>query len=271
MASSAVTSASSPRSSERAAAPAVLCEHVVKRFYRYEHRTTTLRELFIRRVLHRPVHVRHAEFTLSDFSLRAAPGDAVALIGNNGSGKSTALRLIAGIYQPSEGLIETRGRIGAVIELGVGFHPELTGLENIALYGAVLGLSRREVAARLGQILEFAEIGDFIAEPVKYYSSGMQARLAFAVTVCVRPDILLLDEVLAVGDATFRARCMEHLRRFCAGGGTLIVVSHDLAAVRALCSRALWLEHGHVRMDGEVEPVLEAYLAEQNGAARPEA
>ena len=153
MASSAVTSTTSLRSSERGTAPSVQCEGVVKRFYRYEHRTTTLRELFIRRVLRRPMHVRHAEFTLRDFSLRAEPGEAVALIGNNGSGKSTALRLIAGIYQPSEGLVETRGRIGAVIELGVGFHPELTGLENIALYGAVLGLRRREIAARTNEIL----------------------------------------------------------------------------------------------------------------------
>ena len=138
----------------------------------------------------------------------------MALIGANGSGKSTALRLIAGIYRPSSGTIETNGRITAVIELGAGFHPELTGAENIALYAAVLGLPRRELAARYDEIVEFAEIRDFLDTPLKYYSSGMEARLAFSVAVCLRPDILLLDEVLAVGDQAFRTRCLERLRQY---------------------------------------------------------
>jgi ABC-type polysaccharide/polyol phosphate transport system ATPase subunit len=232
---------------------------VVKRFYRYDHRTTSLREIFVRTVLRRPLHVRQAEFTLSDFTLVVQPGESVALLGNNGSGKSTALRLMAGIDQPSSGLVETRGRVGAVIELGVGFHPELTGIENVVLYASVLGLSRHETTQRLPEILAFADIGEFVHEPVKYYSSGMQARLAFAVAVCVRPDILLLDEVLAVGDQGFRERCFARLREFRAANGTLVVVTHDLDSVRDLCDRALWLERGRVRMDGPVDDVVAAY------------
>jgi len=247
------------------AVPAVLCRGVVKRFYRYEHRTRSLRELFVRAFLRRPIHVRHAEFSLAGFDLRVEPGEAVALIGSNGSGKSTALRLIAGIYVPTEGIIETRGRLTAVIELGAGLQPELTGLENVSLYAAVLGLTRRELAARLPEILEFADLGDFIREPVKYYSSGMQARLAFSVALCVRPDVLLLDEVLAVGDQDFRHRCLERLREHLRRGGALVVVSHDVETVRELCARAVWLERGRVRMEGPAREVIAAYEAEGPG------
>lgn len=235
---------------------------MVKRFFRYEHRTSSLREVFIRAVLRRPIHVRRAEFILDGFDLRVDPGEGVALIGSNGSGKSTALRLIAGIYVPTEGVVETHGRVTAVIELGAGFQTELTGLENVSLYAAVLGFKRRELAERLPDILAFAELGDFIHEPVKYYSSGMQARLAFSVAVCVRPDVLLIDEVLAVGDQAFRQRCLERLREFRRQGGALVVVSHDLENVRELCSRALWLERGRVRMEGTAEEVTAAYERE---------
>ena len=243
----------------------MVCRGVVKRFYHYEHRTTSLREAFIRGVLRRPIHVRRAEFTLADFSLTVARGESVALVGSNGSGKSTALRLIAGIYAPSEGVVETRGRVGAVIELGVGFNPELTGAENVVLYASVMGLTQREIAARYPGIVAFAEIGDYINEPVKYYSSGMSARLAFSVAVSIEPDILLLDEVLAVGDQRFRERCLDRLRAFRARGGTLIVVSHDHATVRELCTRGVWLERGRVRADGEINAVLDAYA--QSAAA----
>ena len=230
-----------------------------KRFYYYEHRTKSLREFFIRRVLRRPLHVRRAHFMLSQVNLRIERGEVVALIGHNGSGKSTALRLIAGIYLPSQGTIETNGRIAAVIELGAGFHPELTGAENIALYAAVLGLGRRELAQRFDEIVEFAEMREVLDTPLKYYSSGMEARLAFSVAVCLEPDTLLLDEVLAVGDEAFRQRCLERLKAFNARGGTMVIVSHELDQVRDLCSRAIWLDHGLVRMDGDVETVLAAY------------
>ncbi|MEJ7809810.1 MAG: ABC transporter ATP-binding protein [Gemmatimonadaceae bacterium] len=243
------------------------CRGVVKRFYHYEHRTTSLREAFIRSVLRRPIHVRHAEFTLRDFSLTVAPGEAVAFVGANGSGKSTALRLIAGIYAPSEGVVETRGRVGAVIELGVGFNPELTGAENVVLYASVMGLSQREIAQRYPAIIAFAEIGAYIDEPVKYYSSGMNARLAFAVAVSIEPDTLLLDEVLAVGDRGFRERCLERLRGFRARGGTLIVVSHDHVTLRELCARGVWLDRGRVRADGEIGEVLDAYERHITGSS----
>lgn len=232
---------------------------MVKRFHHYEHRTSSLREFFIRTVLRRPIHVRRAHFTLQGLDLEVERGESVALVGHNGSGKSSVLRLIAGIYEPSEGTVWVEGRLAAVIELGVGFHPELTGAENIALYASVMGLTRAEIRRRFADIVEFAEVGDFIDEPVKYYSSGMQARLAFAVAARVEPDILLIDEALAVGDQAFREKCMSFLRQFRERGGTLLIVSHDLDSVRDLCSRAVWLDHGRVRMSGEAREVIEAY------------
>lgn len=252
---------SSPRSSEPrlALVPAIVCRHVVKRFYHYEHRTTTLQELVMRVLWRKPIHVRQADFQLRGLTLEVARGEAIALVGANGSGKSTALRLMAGIYPPSEGTIERHGRVVAVIELGATFHTDLTGRENIELYGAALGFTRAEIGARFDSIVGFADIGEFIDVPMKYYSSGMRTRLAFAVSVCAEPEILLLDEVLAVGDESFRGRCLEHLQAFHEGGGTLVVVSHDLESVRALCTRALWLDHGEVRMSGDVSPVLDAY------------
>jgi ABC-type polysaccharide/polyol phosphate transport system ATPase subunit len=236
---------------------------VSKRFYFYEHRTSSLREWFIRRVLRRPIHVRRAAFTLHDVDLTVGRGEAVALLGRNGSGKSTVLRLIAGIYQTSSGTIRTEGRITAVIELGAGFHPELTGAENIALYAAVLGLTRRELAERYDEIVEFAAIPDLPDTPLKYYSSGMEARLAFSVAVCLQPDILLLDEVLAVGDQAFRERCLQRLRQYHARGGTLVLVSHELEQLRELCTRAVWLDQGRIRMDGPIDMVLERYREQE--------
>jgi lipopolysaccharide transport system ATP-binding protein len=272
MPSSAATVASFPRSSERSAPPApgvpepaIVCRGVVKHYYYYEHRTTSLREVFRRRVLRRPLHVRQPRFALSGLDLVVGHGEGVVLLGHNGSGKSTVLRLLAGIYQPTAGEIAVRGRVGTVMELGAGFHPELTGTENVHLYAAMLGLGRREVAARYERILDFAGLGDFIAMPVKYYSSGMQARLAFAVAICVDPDILLLDEVLAVGDQGFRERCMERLRRFREEGGTLVAVSHDPKRIEELCERAVWLQEGQVVMEGPTGEVAAAYAASAQG------
>lgn len=238
----------------------MLCRDVSKQFHLYSHRTTSLREWFIRTALRRPITVRRAEFSLRGFNLRVERGEAVALIGPNGGGKSTALRLIAGIYAPTSGVVATSGRVAAVIELGAGFNTELTGAENLDLYGAIMGLSRPQLASRYGDILEFSGIGDFIDLPVKYYSSGMVARLAFSVAVNVQPDILLMDEVLAVGDQAFQEKCLERLRAYRSGGCTMVVVSHNSDIVRELCSRAVWLEKGEVRMEGEVGKVLEAYL-----------
>jgi ABC-2 type transport system ATP-binding protein len=243
--------------------PAVALRGVSKRFYFYEHRTSSLREWFIRRVLRRPIHVRRAAFTLHDVDLTVDRGESVALLGRNGSGKSTVLRLIAGIYQASSGTVRTEGRITAVIELGAGFHPELTGAENIALYAAVLGLTRKELAERYDDIVEFAAIPDLPDTPLKYYSSGMEARLAFSVAVCLQPDILLLDEVLAVGDQAFRERCHARLREYHARGGTLILVSHELDQLRELCTRGVWLDQGRILMDAPIDMVLERYRAHE--------
>lgn len=237
----------------------VVCRDVAKRFHVYEHRTASLRELFIRLLRRERITALRPYFALAGLDLTIRRGEAVALIGANGSGKSTVLRLLAGVYPPSGGEILISGRIAAVLALGTGFHPELSGWANIRLYASILGLGRREVAQRLDAIAASADIGAFIDMPVKYYSTGMQARLAFAVAMSAEPDILLLDEVLAVGDAAFQERCLAHLRRYRASGRTLVVVSHDLDVVTQLCERAVWLEAGRIRMSGEVDTVVDAY------------
>jgi ABC-type polysaccharide/polyol phosphate transport system ATPase subunit len=240
---------------------ALECRGVTKRFYHYDHRTTTLAELVVRTVRREPIHIRRPHFELHRLDLAVRRGEAVALIGPNGSGKSTALRLIAGIYPATEGAVYRYGRVVAVLELGTTFQPDLTGLENVQLYAAALGLSRRDLTERTPEIFAFSEVGDFADVPIKYYSSGMRSRLAFAIAACAEPDILLLDEVLAVGDESFRRRCLERLRLFNAAGGTLIVVSHDLETVRTLCTRAVWLERGEVHMSGDAGELIDAYLA----------
>lgn len=246
------------------ALPIVDCRAVTKRFYFDEHRPVSLREWFIRSVLRKNLKVRHTGFAIRDVTLRIVPGENVALVGSNGSGKSSMLRLIAGIYRPSEGTIVTRGRIAPIIELGAGFHKELTGAENIALYAAVLGLSRRNLAASYDEILDFSGMAEHLDTPLKYLSSGMEARLAFSVAVCVHPNLLLLDEVLAVGDYGFRQRCFDRLRAYNNGGGTIVLVSHDFSQIWDFCSRAIWLEQGAVRMDGEATKVLEAFRNAQS-------
>ena len=240
---------------------AIACEDVSKRFYIYERHDASLRQLFIRAFGRRAAATRRAYFAISGFDLQVPRGEGVAILGHNGSGKSTVLRLIAGIYAPTSGVVRTLGRVATVIELGAGFHPELTGSENIRLYGAILGLSRRELAARHEAVVAFADIGDFVDTPVKYYSSGMQARLAFAVAVCVEHEILLLDEVLAVGDESFRRKCLDHLHDYHRRGGTLVIASHDLDTVRSLCARAVWMQNGHIVMTGDVDRVAAAYHA----------
>lgn len=239
--------------------PAVECQKVVKEYFLYHYRITSLREWLLRTLLRHPFPAKPSYFSLRDFNLSVGKGECVALIGNNGSGKSTALRLMAGIYQPTSGSILISGRVGAVLELGAGFHGELTGAENVEIYSALMGLSQVQFAFRFQDIIEFSGLKDYVDVPVKYYSSGMQARLAFSVAICIQSDILLLDEVLAVGDQGFKAKCLERLRTFRSEGGTLVIASHSFDMVRELCSRAIWLEQGKVRMDDEVGVVIEAY------------
>ncbi len=196
---------------------------------------------------------------LHDVGFELAAGETLGIIGRNGAGKSTLLQLVCGTLQPSAGEVEVRGRIAALLELGTGFNPDFSGRENALINAAILGLSAEEAAARLDDILAFADIGDFIDQPVKTYSSGMYVRLAFAVVIHVSPDILIVDEALAVGDALFQAKCMTRMRRMLDNGLTLLFISHDIAAVKALCQRCLWLEHGRVRALGPTAEITRAY------------
>jgi ABC-type polysaccharide/polyol phosphate transport system ATPase subunit len=198
-------------------------------------------------------------WVLRDIDFEVAPGEAVGLIGSNGSGKSTLLKILTRVMYPHTGRVVAQGRVGALIEVRAGIHPDLSGRENIYLYGSLLGLTRRQVAARFDDIVAFAEVEEAIDRQVKFYSSGMQMRLGFAVAAFLEPDILLVDEVLAVGDASFQQKCLNRMRTVLAEGTTLVFVSHDLAAVEATCSRGLWLDRGVIRSDGPVREVLGEY------------
>ena len=254
-----------PKSSERPAQAAVTVQSVKKRFHYDIRRAASVREVFIRLALRRPVLPRETSFSLGEVDLCIRAGEAVALVGRNGSGKSTLLRLIAGIYTATEGQILVRGRVAPVMELGAGFHPELSGKDNIAIYGAVLGISRRELASRVPDILSFAEIRVVPEMPLKHYSSGMQARLALAVALCSEPDILLLDEALSVGDLAFRRKVLDRVRSFHAAGGTVLLVTHDFTEASEVCPRTIWFENGCVRMDGATCAVLEQYGGVRSG------
>jgi lipopolysaccharide transport system ATP-binding protein len=200
-------------------------------------------------------------WSLNDVSFQVEPGEAVAIIGRNGAGKSTLLKVLARITAPTSGRALLWGRVGCLLEVGTGFHPELTGRENILLNGAVLGMSRREVLRKFDQIVSFAEIGRFLDTPVKRYSSGMYTRLAFAVASHLEPEILIVDEVLAVGDAAFQKKCLGKMDEVTRSGRTVLFVSHNMAAVKSLCGRAILLEQGRIVKDAGVDEVVNAYLS----------
>lgn len=222
----------------------------------------------IARLLGRPARQYYREFwALHDVTFSIRKGETVGIIGRNGAGKSTLLQIICGTLAPTTGTVQRLGRVAALLELGAGFNPEFTGRENVYLNGSLLGLSSAEIDARLPQIEAFADIGDFIDQPVKTYSSGMSVRLAFAVIAHVDAEILIIDEALAVGDALFVQKCMRFLRDF-AQRGTLLFVSHDTAAVLALCDRAIWLDGGTIVEDGVPKAVSESYLVRMHSAAQ---
>jgi lipopolysaccharide transport system ATP-binding protein len=198
-------------------------------------------------------------WALKDVFLEIKKGETVGIIGSNGSGKSTLLQIICGTLNPSEGEVTINGRVAALLELGAGFNPEFTGRENVYMNAAIMGLSTAEIDSRYDEIAAFANIGSFIEQPVKTYSSGMYVRLAFATAINVSPDILVVDEALSVGDARFQQKCMAKIRKFCQTG-TVIFVSHNTAAVTELCSRAIWIESGRIRLDGRPKLVTEKYL-----------
>lgn len=238
---------------------AVVFENISKKFTLHHERARSFQELalgFFRR------NNRSSEefWALRDVSFRVEEGETVGIIGPNGAGKSTVLKLISRIIEPTSGRIAVRGRVGALLELGAGFHPDLTGRENIYLNGSILGLSRAEIRRRLDDIIGFAELERFIDVPVKHYSSGMYVRLGFSVAVHTDPEILLVDEVLAVGDAAFQRKCLERINDLRRQGVTILLVSHSADAVRALCNRAFWLEGGHLVADDTAEAVVRRYL-----------
>jgi ABC-type polysaccharide/polyol phosphate transport system ATPase subunit len=199
-------------------------------------------------------------YALRDVSFSIGRGETVALVGRNGSGKSTALKLIAGVMAPSEGRVWVGGRVSPLIELGAGFHPDLTGRENVHLNGSILGMSGREIDAQFADIVEFAELAEFIDTPVKRYSSGMYMRLAFAVAVHSNPEVLLVDEVLSVGDQFFQEKCIERMHEFKRRGVTIVVVSHSLELVETFCERAIWLDHGQFVDEGPAAEIAKRYL-----------
>ncbi|TMA15272.1 MAG: ABC transporter ATP-binding protein [Deltaproteobacteria bacterium] len=217
----------------------------------YREKVSTLKEA----VANRFRHLRGAEtfWALRHVSLEVAPGEALALVGHNGSGKSTLLKTIAGVLQPSEGALATQGRLSPMIELGAGFDPELSGHDNVFLNGALLGFTRKQMESKFDRIVAFAELGDFIEMPIKNYSSGMYARLGFAIAQDVEPDILIVDEVLAVGDERFQEKCKARIQDFRAAGVTFLFVSHSFEAARELCPRAAVLHHGRLAFDGAVD------------------
>lgn len=203
-------------------------------------------------------------YALDDVSFSVDEGETFGIVGSNGAGKSTLLKVIAGIMKPTKGTVKTRGSIAPMIELGAGFDIELSAIENILLCGAILGNSENEVKKHLVEVLEFAELWDFREIPLKYYSSGMMARLAFASSSIISPDILIVDEVLSVGDYEFSKKSMKRMLELMSGGTTVVYVSHDIDSVKNLCQRAMWLEKGHTRMIGSAEEVCDAYIENEN-------
>jgi ABC-type polysaccharide/polyol phosphate transport system ATPase subunit len=240
-----------------AGSPRIRFENVAQHFRVIQERPNTLREAFTHVFRNR---VSYHDFeALKGVSFSIGSGEVVGIVGRNGSGKSTLLKMVAGVYRPTAGTVKVSGKVAALIELGAGFHPDLTGRENIVINGLLLGLSRREIQAREQQIMDFAELGEFIDSPVKQYSSGMFMRLGFSIATEVDPDILLMDEILSVGDRVFQQKCLARIDEFRRQGKTILFVSHDAAAVRRICGRALLIQGGQLVADGPTDQVLDRY------------
>ena len=237
----------------------------LSKMFRLRHeRQVSLKRMVLRMFRPYPTDILWA---LQGVSLRIRRGETVGIIGSNGSGKSTLLRILAGLYPPTSGHIRIRGRTGGLYELGVGFQPELSGADNIRLAGALMGLTPKVVREKTPEIEEFCELGDFLMVPVKAYSSGMSLRLGFAIAISFAPEILLVDEILSAGDAQFQHRAYQRLRQLQAQGSTLVMVSHEMAALRAMCPRVIWLEHGKLIRDGAADEVIEEYLEQAQRTA----
>ena len=236
----------------------IVVEHVYKTFNIYMDKANSLKEkmLFWKR------NRKEKREVLKDINITIKNGEAVGLIGVNGSGKSTLLKLMTKIIYPNQGKIETYGKLTSLLELGAGFHPDFSGRENIYFNASIFGLTRKQIDERLNDIIEFSELGAYIDNPVRTYSSGMYMRLAFAVAINVDADILLVDEVLAVGDQHFQEKCIAKMKELKEQGKTMVFVTHSLGTVMDFCNRAIWLNQGVVKMDGDPDSVIEEYLKE---------
>lgn len=236
----------------------IVVDHVYKTFNIYMDKANSLKEkmLFWNR------NKKEKREVLKDVNLTIKNGEAVALIGVNGSGKSTLLKLMTKIIYPNQGKIETYGKLTSLLELGAGFHPDFSGRENIYFNASIFGLTRKQIDERLESIIEFSELGSYIDNPVRTYSSGMYMRLAFAVAINVDADILLVDEILAVGDQHFQEKCIAKMKELKEQGKTMVFVTHSMNTVKEFCSRAVWLSNGVIKMDGEPDEVIEQYLKE---------
>ncbi len=246
---------------------AIVLRQVGKQYVSYAHEFDRLWEVLTRQSRHRSFQA------LSDINLMVPHGQVLGIVGKNGAGKSTLLKLMAGTLLPSTGNIEVSGRVAALLELGSGFHPEMSGRENVYLTGAIMGLTQTEIDRLYPEIVKFAGIGEFMGQPVKTYSSGMFVRLAFAVATCVEPDILIIDEALSVGDGAFARKSFERIKAIRDHGKTILFCSHSLYQVEAICNRVIWIDQGRVRMDGEPAAVVTAYnnfLAGETAAAASE-
>ena len=243
---------------------AINIEHLTKVYKIFDKPTDRVREAL------NPFGKRYSKdfYALNDLNIEIKKGETVGIIGKNGAGKSTLLKIITGVLTPTSGNIHVNGRIASLLELGAGFNPEMTGIENIYMNGSIMGYSKEDMDARLQNIVDFADIGEFINQPVKMYSSGMFARLAFAVNTFVEPDILIVDEALSVGDVFFQNKCFKKMEDLRKSGITILFVSHDMSSVRMLCDKCMWLENGKKKMYGDVKSVSEEYfkcqLNEQN-------
>ena len=242
---------------------AIKVDKLSKCYRIYDHPQDRLKEMLVPRLQRlvgkKPTQYSREFWALNDLSLEVKKGEIIGIIGRNGSGKSTLLQMICGTLNPTSGLVTTQGRVAALLELGSGFNPEFTGRENVYLNASVLGLSYGETQDQFASIAAFADIGDFIDQPVKTYSSGMMLRLAFAVSVHVRPDILIVDEALSVGDIAFRNKCMEAIQALVSRGVTILFVTHDLGTLQLLCSRVIWLAKGELRASGNPVRIAQDY------------